>query len=107
MARKIKKSEAAYKAKRMTRRVKENEKWNEKKEKIMKDIVKAKFSQNDKIKKELLETGDKKLCEGTSDKYWGGGVPIARSNTINLKKLPGKNALGSILMEVRSELNKK
>ena len=90
----------------MGKKIKENEKWNEKKDQIMKDIVKAKFGQNEKIKKTLVETEKMKLCEGTGDRYWGCGLPIAKSASIDLKKLPGKNKLGSILMEVRSELKK-
>ena len=105
LAKKIRNCEDAYKAKRMNRYMKESEEWNGKKDQIMKEIVKAKFSQNKKIQQTLRQSGDMKLCEGTSDKYWGCGIPIARSSIIELKKLPGKNKLGSILMEVRSELS--
>ena len=107
MAEKIKKCGDSYNAKRMGRKIKENDKWNEKKEKVMKEIVKAKFEQNEKIKKTLIETKEKKLCEGTGDRYWGCGVAIAKSSSIDLKKLPGKNTLGNILMEVRRDLTKK
>ena len=107
LADKIKKCGDSYTAKRMSRKVKENEKWVENKEKVMKSIVKAKFQQNEKIRKVLVETKDMKLCEGTGDRFWGCGVPISRSSTIESKKLPGKNVLGNILMEVRKEIAKK
>ena len=105
LAKDIRKCEDAYKAKRMAKKVNDSEMWKGKKEKVMKEIVKAKFSQNEKLKKKLLESKDKKLCEGTGDKFWGCGIPISRSSTVKLQNLPGKNALGKILMEVRSELN--
>ena len=103
----IRKSEDAYKAKRMSKSIKDGDKWNEKKEKVMKSIVKAKFSQNEKIKSELINTKDMILCEGTGDRFWGCGVPISKSSQINSKKMPGKNKLGNILMEVRKEMLKK
>ena len=73
----------------------------------MKSIIKAKFQQNEKFKKVLVDTKDMKLCEGTGDRFWGCRVPISRSSSIDSKKLPRKNALGNILMEVRKELSKK
>ena len=55
----------------------------------MKEILEAKFKQNEEIKKKLVETGNKKLLEGTSDKYWGSGVPIAKYKNVNPKIIPG------------------
>ena len=107
LAEKIRKCQDAYKAKRLSRGIKDGEKWNDKKEKVMKDIVKVKFTQNEKIKASLIETRDMVLCEGTGDRYWGCGIPISKSSQIDSTKLPGKNKLGKILMEVRNELRKK
>ena len=106
LAKNIRKCEDAYKAKRMTKKIIDNEAWKGKKEKVMKEIIKAKFSQNESLKKKLVETKGKKLCEGTGDKFWGCGIPIARATSVKLQHLPGKNTLGKILMEVRSELSK-
>lgn len=54
--------------------------------------LRAKFTQNENLKKKLLETGDRILREHTGrDKYWGDGG----------KKFTGKNRLGFLLMEVR------
>ena len=74
-----------YKAKRMAKYIKEKPEWSGKKEKVMKSISEAKFSQNEELKKKLLKTGDAKLCEGTSDQYCGCGTPIAKSKTIQMK----------------------
>ena len=68
--------------------------WEEVKEEIMRELVFIKFSQNERLKERLLNTGDVQLVEGNTwgDTYWGvcNGV--------------GLNKLGEILMEVREEL---
>lgn len=70
--------------------------WEEVKDDIMYDIVRAKFSQHPKILKTLLETNDLELIEGNNwgDRYWG---------QVNGK---GKNKLGKILMKLRDEFKK-
>ena len=67
--------------------------WEEVKDEIMYDIVKAKISQHPEILKILLETNDAMLIEGNTwgDKYWG---------QVNGK---GENRLGEILMRLRDE----
>src|SRR5262245_39878445 len=68
--------------------------WESVKVGIMRDVVRAKFSQHDDIRQVLLSTGDAKLVEHTeNDSYWGDGGDGR-----------GKNMLGRILMEVREEL---
>lgn len=81
-------------AKRKGRRVKLRSDWEEVKDDIMYGIVLAKFTQDAKLMRMLLETGDKYLEEGNSwnDTYWG----VCRGR--------GKNKLGKILMRVRQEI---
>lgn len=65
----------------------------------------AKFTQNEKLKKELLESGDKIIVEGSpSDTIWGVGL---HWNTIEIedpKNWQGLNLLGSAIMLVRNTL---
>lgn len=60
----------------------------------MREIVEAKFEQNEDLKVKLLETGDEHLEEGNTweDRIWG---------TVNGV---GENRLGRILMQVRELL---
>ena len=68
--------------------------WEEIKDDIIYNAVFAKFSQNESLKKILLDTEPRKLYESTrNDTYWG----IGKDGT-------GKNKLGQILMKVRVDL---
>ena len=68
--------------------------WEQVKDDIMREVVKAKFTQHESLRKTLLSTEDSILVEHTvNDKYWGDGGDGL-----------GKNMLGKILMEVREEL---
>jgi len=70
--------------------------WESVKVGIMRDVVRAKFTQHDDIRQILLSTGDAKIVEHTeNDSYWGDGGDGS-----------GKNMLGRILMEVREDLKK-
>ena len=82
------------KSKRLGHKVKLREDWNEVKDNIMYEVCKAKFEQNEDIRKLLLETGDATLIEGNTwnDQYWG----VCRGK--------GRNQLGKTLMRIRDEL---
>ena len=68
--------------------------WEITKDDIMREALRAKFTQNEELKKILLETGDAHLVEHTTnDRYWGDGGDGS-----------GKNMLGKLLMELRDEL---
>jgi hypothetical protein len=70
--------------------------WEDIKEDVMMKALKAKFIQHPQLKKKLIETGDKEIIEDSPyDSYWGIG-----------KDKTGKNRLGSLLMELRTELLK-
>lgn len=66
-----------------------------------------KFSQNQALKMYLLNTGDAILVEASPyDKVWGIGLKKDSPDARDKSKWRGKNKLGSILMMVRSELQK-
>jgi GTP cyclohydrolase II len=71
--------------------------WNKQKEEIMYQGLKAKFTQHPELEKLLISTGNLTLVERTDiDRYWGDG-----------KDGNGKNRLGNLLMQLRTELRKK
>ncbi len=60
----------------------------------MRQALRAKFTQHDDLRILLLGTGEAVLVEHTEkDHYWGDGGDGS-----------GKNRLGQLLMEIRSEL---
>lgn len=68
--------------------------WEGVKDEVMFKVCFAKFSQDEHLRKTLLETGDAILVEHTeNDSYWGDGGDGS-----------GKNMLGKTLMRVREEL---
>ena len=87
-------------AKKLGRRVKLREDWEEVKNQIMYEVVLEKFKQNSDLKIKLLRTGDKEIIEMNQwhDNIWGKCI------CSKCKDREGKNKLGKILMEVRKEL---
>ena len=69
--------------------------WDEVKEQIMYNVIKAKFEQNPNICKILLSSGLRPIVYHTKlDEFWGDGVDGA-----------GQNKLGKILTKIRSYFN--
>lgn len=81
------------KAKKLGRQIELRPDWEQVKDNIMKNLLRQKFS-HEHFKSQLLATGNTQLVEGNTwnDTYWG---------VCNGK---GLNMLGTLLMEVRSEL---
>ena len=67
--------------------------WDHDRVAFMYEGVKAKFTQNESLKKLLLSTGDRFLVEHSKDSFWGDGLGS------------GTNCLGTILETVRNELS--
>ncbi len=68
--------------------------WESVKVEVMRNAVRAKFSQHSELTALLLSTGDAQLVEHTAnDAYWGDGGDGR-----------GRNMLGQILMQVREAL---
>ena len=93
-------SDAPGDAKKMARKIKKVENWDEIKLHIMFNLLLYKFSFEEN-KQKLLATGDEELCEGNiwHDNFWG---DCHCEHCINK---PGANHLGKLLMKIR-ELKK-
>jgi ribA/ribD-fused uncharacterized protein len=71
--------------------------WSEARLEVMKNVLRAKFTQDEYCNTMLLRTGNRKIAEHTSrDSYWGDGGGDGTT---------GQNHLGRLLMEVREEIN--
>jgi ribA/ribD-fused uncharacterized protein len=69
--------------------------WDTVKIGVMRDILRAKASQHEYVRRKLLATGDRELVENSwRDNFWGWGP-----------NKDGKNMLGKLWMEVRAELS--
>jgi ribA/ribD-fused uncharacterized protein len=68
--------------------------WESAKETIMREALRAKFTQHPELRSLLLSTGEETIVEHTeNDNYWGNGGDGT-----------GKNRLGILLMELRNAL---
>lgn len=74
--------------------------WEQVKDKIMYEVLVAKFTQNKDLAEKLLATGNSTLIEGNTwhDNYWGDCV------CNECKNIYGKNQLGITLMKIREQL---
>lgn len=81
-------------AKRKGRRVNLRTDWESVKDDVMRTVLRCKFTQNPELADMLIATGNAELIEDNTwnDRYWG---------VCNGK---GKNRLGQLLMELRTEL---
>lgn len=83
----------------------DNDIWNREKRNIVLKGNIHKFSQNEKLKKLLLDTVDKILIEASPyDDIWGVKLRETDSLILNINTWKGQNLLGFILMEVRDYL---
>ena len=71
---------------------------------VMKQALLCKFEQP-KMKALLKNTGEQLLAECNKfDQYFGTGLKTSAPKAWNDKKWSGRNKLGSLLMQVRSEI---
>ena len=104
---KIQKAKSAQSAKAAGKKVKEfkEETWKEKKDEVMKTILRAKFTQNLELRKKLLDSGDKRIANADSrDKYWGIGTSANTTMAKDPTKWKGENKLGALLEELRTTI---
>nr|WP_315035059.1 NADAR family protein [uncultured Lachnoanaerobaculum sp.] len=79
--------------------------WNGVRQIIIYKGLLEKFSQNEDLKKRLLNTGNDILAEcAVQDKIWGIGLSMKDVNRWDMEKWRGENLLGFALMIVREDL---
>lgn len=108
VAQEILKTDNVAEIKALGRKVKnfDDKEWDKNKEEIITNGLYAKFSQNNDLKKKLLDTGKAVLAEcAVNDKIWGIGLSMKDINRLNTKSWKGQNLLGKCLMTVREKLS--
>lgn len=86
------------------------EEWENHCKRFVYDANKAKFTQDDKLYKVLMSTGDKELVEASpEDKIWGIGLHESDPRCLDKSQWQGTNWLGEAITKVREDLknNKK
>ena len=79
--------------------------WNGVRQIIVYEGLTAKFSQNQFLKEQLLNTKECLLAEcAVKDKIWGIGLSMTDTNRLDQSKWSGQNLLGYTLMLVRKQL---
>ena len=77
--------------------------WNGVRQLLVYEGLKEKFTQNENLKKLLLDTEDSILAEGAvKDRIWGIGLSMKDSNRLESEKWRGQNLLGYAMMMVRN-----
>jgi len=108
IADKILKTPSPKAVKALGKKVKDfnKEEWDKVKDGVMRTGVKAKFMQHPDLKTKLTETGKRQIGEASArDKYWGIGTSADTSKANDPGKWPGKNVLGKMLADLRTELS--
>ena len=82
-----------------------DEEWAKVREEKMYLAIRLKFESDKKLRKQLLDTGDKILVEGTPmDPVWGVMIKWDDDRILDEKNWKGQNLLGKVLMRVRNDL---
>jgi len=96
LRRKIRTARSAHEAFKLAEEHKSQRRpdWDSVRVNVMRRILRAKAEQHEYVRRKLLATGDRELIENSwRDPFWGWGP-----------NRDGKNMLGRLWMEVRSEL---
>ncbi|MBQ2086400.1 MAG: NADAR family protein [Oscillospiraceae bacterium] len=79
--------------------------WSAIRPQIVRRGVRAKFQQNEDLRKILLETGDRILVEASPyDDLWGIKMAAGNAQIEDPSNWKGQNLLGKVLMKVRADL---
>jgi ribA/ribD-fused uncharacterized protein len=79
--------------------------WQARAPEVMREGMRAKFTQNARAKAFLLKTGDCILAEACKDLTWGTGLKLDNKANAQKENWLGKNVTGHVLMTVRQELS--
>ena len=105
LAEAIQRTPCPYEAQTLGKRTKTSAAWDREKDLVMKRVLEAKFKTT-KLNKVLTDTGNRVLHEATRQSYWGINATL-HSQQVHGGTWNGKDRLGSLLIELRTELKAK
>jgi len=74
-------------------------------EKTMETAIRAKFTQNVDLRKQLMDTGNRVFAEANvHEKYWGIGIGLHNKSIGDTTKWNGKNHFGKLLTSIRDSI---
>jgi ribA/ribD-fused uncharacterized protein len=83
----------------------DEKKWNEVAKRVVYKGCHAKFTQNEKLKEQLLNTYDAEFVEASpTDCIWGVGLRQSDPKILDRKNWRGKNWLGEVLTNLRDNI---
>ena len=84
--------------------VSDREQWDAIKGNLMLELVRAKYTQNEALRRELVATGNRTLGETGKDTFYSIGIPLTHPDVLNCRKWKAGNKLGKALETVRADL---
>ena len=93
-----------YTIKAIAKKIWRSPEWVKTNEKVMEDIIMAKFTQNEDLKTKLLNAPGKVFRECTRCPYWGTGLFLQNAEAGEIVKQGYKNKMGEILQKVRDNI---
>ena len=84
--------------------VSDRQQWDAIKGNLMLELVRAKYTQNESLRRELVATGNITLGETGKDTFYSIGIPLTHPDVLNCKKWKAGNKRGKALGTVRADL---
>ena len=101
---KIMSSSNPYLIKRLGGKVKAGRNWQTEVKQHIYVAVREKFTQNERLKKALLNTQDLKVAEATRDNFWGIGKNLHEKGSTDQSTWQQEGLMCEIYSRIRSEL---
>jgi ribA/ribD-fused uncharacterized protein len=105
IADKIKQSNTASEAKRLSRDIPYNPNWLPRRDQVMEEVLRAKVQQVPAFSDALLQSANDVLVgAATGDFHWGSGLSETHTRLTIQKRWPGRNTLGKLQTKLRDEI---
>ena len=85
--------------------VSDSEQWDAMKGNLMLELVRAKYTQNEGLGRELVATGNRTLGDTGKDTFYSIGIPLTHPDVLICRKWKAGNKLEKALETVRADLD--